>query len=67
LHAGCGSIRPDLIINNSVIIEVKATRKLDPVFARQLLNYLEVLDLRPGLLMIFGMATMKDGICRFAN
>jgi GxxExxY protein len=49
------------------MIEVKAARKLDPVFARHLLTYLEVLDLRVGLLMNFGMATMKDGIHRIAN
>ena len=61
------AFRPDLIINHSVIVEVKAARKLDPVFERQLLTYLKILNLRLGLLMNFGMATMKDGIRRIAN
>jgi hypothetical protein len=32
------AFRPDLIVNNTLIVEVKATRVLDPVFARQLLT-----------------------------
>jgi iron complex transport system substrate-binding protein len=37
------------------------------VFARQLLTYLKIMNLRLGLLMNFGMATMKAGIRRIAN
>lgn len=61
------AFRPDLIVNGSVIVEVKAAHALDPVFARQLLTYLKILDLRLGLLMNFGMTTMKAGIRRVAN
>jgi iron complex transport system substrate-binding protein len=61
------AFRPDLIINNAVIVEVKAARAHDPVFERQLLTYLKILNLRLGLLMNFGMATMKAGIRRIAN
>jgi iron complex transport system substrate-binding protein len=55
---------PDLIINNAVIVEVKAARALDPVFQRQLLTYLKILNQRLGLLMNLGMATMRAGIRR---
>jgi hypothetical protein len=37
------------------------------VFQRQLLTCLMIMNLRPGLLMNFGMATMKAGIRRIAN
>jgi GxxExxY protein len=37
------AFRPDLIINEQVIVEVKAVAKLDPVFDRQLLTYLKIL------------------------
>jgi iron complex transport system substrate-binding protein len=37
------------------------------VFARQLLTYLKIMNLRLGLLMNFGMPTMKAGIRRIAN
>jgi hypothetical protein len=45
----------------------QAARALDPVFARQLLTDLKIMNLRLGLLMNFGMATMKAGIRRIAN
>jgi iron complex transport system substrate-binding protein len=61
------AFRLDLIINKTVIVEVKAARALDPVFERQLLTYLKIMNLRLGLLMNFGMATMKAGIRRIAN
>jgi iron complex transport system substrate-binding protein len=61
------AFRPDLIINGAVVVEVKAARTLDPVFQRQLLTYLKIMNLRLGLVMNFGMATMKAGIRRIAN
>lgn len=61
------AFRPDLIIDRAVIVEIKAARALDPVFDRQLLTYLKIMDLRLGLVMNFGMATMKAGIRRIAN
>jgi iron complex transport system substrate-binding protein len=61
------AFRPDLIINGAVVVEVKAARTLDPVFQRQLLTYLKIMNLRLGLVMNFGMATIKAGIRRIAN
>jgi GxxExxY protein len=61
------ALRPDLIVNNTLIVEVKAARVLDPVFARQLLTYLKILNLPLGLLMDFGMATLIAGIRCIAN
>jgi GxxExxY protein len=61
------AFRPDLIINECVVVEIKSARAVDPVFERQLLTYLRILDLRVGLLMNFGMVTMKAGIRRIAN
>jgi iron complex transport system substrate-binding protein len=56
-----------LIINKTVIVEVKAARALDAMFERQLLTCLKIVNLRLGLLMNFGMATRKAGIRRIAN
>jgi GxxExxY protein len=61
------AFRPDLIINDAVVVEVKAARAIEPVFERQLLTYLKILDLKIGLLMNFGMTTMEQGIRRIAN
>jgi iron complex transport system substrate-binding protein len=61
------AFRPDLIVNRMLIVEVKAAVSPNPVFARQVLTYLRILDLRLGLIMNFGMATMKAGIQRVVN
>lgn len=61
------AFRPDLISNGLVIVEVKAARAIDPVFERQLLTYLKIMNLRLGLVMNFGMTTMHAGIRRIAN
>lgn len=61
------AFRPDLIVNQAIIIEVKAAVALNPVFERQLLTYLKILNLKLGLLMNFGMSTMKEGIHRIIN
>ena len=61
------AFRPDLIVNQAIIIEVKAAVALHPVFERQLLTYLRILNLKLGLLMNFGMPTMKEGIHRVIN
>jgi len=61
------AFRPDLIVNRVLVVEVKAASCPNPVFARQLLTYLRILDLRLGLIMNFGMASMKAGIQRVVN
>jgi iron complex transport system substrate-binding protein len=59
--------RIDLLIENSVIVEVKALDRVAPVHRKQLLTYLRLTDLRVGLLLNFGADTMKEGITRVVN
>jgi iron complex transport system substrate-binding protein len=61
------AFRPDLIINDTVIVEIKAAHAQDPVFQRQLLTYLKITNLRLGLVMNFGMETMMAGVRRIAH
>lgn len=49
-----GVFRADLIVESRVVLEVKASRKLDPTDTTQLLNYLRATDLELGLLLHFG-------------
>lgn len=49
-----GEFRADLVVDDSVIIEVKAARRLDPAHEAQLLNYLRATDIEVGLLFNFG-------------
>jgi GxxExxY protein len=41
-------------VNNSVLLELKAAKGLDPAHEAQLLNYLRATDIEVGLLMNFG-------------
>ena len=46
--------RIDMLVNHSVIVEIKATQKVPPFARRQLLNYLRATRLELGLLLHFG-------------
>ncbi len=59
--------RADLVVEESVIIELKSVEKLAPVAMKQLLTYLRLSDLRLGLLINFGESLIKNGIHRVAN
>lgn len=61
------AFRLDLLINNQLIIEVKATEANHPVYFRQLHTYLKLMNLPLGLLLNFGFPLMKDGIERIIN
>lgn len=49
-----GFYRADLVVDGAVLVEVKATRYLDPQARRQVLNYLRASDIGVGLLLHFG-------------
>lgn len=59
--------RLDLLVNERVVVELKAIDKLAPVHSRQLLSYLRLMDLSVGLLINFGELRLKDGIHRVVN
>lgn len=59
--------RADLIVEDSVLVELKSVEALAPVHSKQVLTYLKLLDCRLGLLINFGMPLLKDGIRRIAN
>jgi GxxExxY protein len=60
-------LRLDLIVENLVIVECKATMDHHPVFESQLLTYLRVTGLHLGLLVNFGFPIVSRGISRVVN
>lgn len=62
----CG-YRADLLVEDSVVIELKAIDKLAPIHGVQLLTYLRLLDKRLGILMNFNVPILKQGIKRIVN
>jgi GxxExxY protein len=63
LRVGDG-LRLNLLVENLVIVELKAQEDFHPVWEAQMLNYLKLTDKRPGLLINFHVSLMKDGIKR---
>ena len=57
----------DLLIDDSVVLELKSIERLGAVHAKQVLTYLRLMELPLGILMNFGQATFKDGLRRIAN
>jgi GxxExxY protein len=60
-------LRLDLLVNEKVIVECKATSVHNPVFEAQILTYLRLLDLRLGIVVNFGLSKVTDGIRRVVN
>ena len=60
-----GEYKPDMLINDLVIVEIKSVERFDPVFEAQVLTYLKMTGKRVGLLINFNSRLVKDGIRRF--
>lgn len=59
--------RVDLLVDDAVVVELKSVSRNEPVFAKQCLTYLRLLDKRLGYVVNFGMPSLKDGIQRVVN
>ena len=59
--------RADIVVEDSVIIELKSVEATAPVHKKQLLTYLRLADKKLGLLINFGAPLIKHGISRVVN
>jgi GxxExxY protein len=59
--------RVDLLVNNKLVVELKAVDKLTSVHKAQLLTYLRLMNRRLGLLINFNELVVRDGINRVIN
>ena len=59
--------RADLIVEDLVIVELKAVEKVLPVHKKQLMTYLKLTKMKLGLLVNFNVNLIKDGIERVVN
>jgi GxxExxY protein len=56
-----------MIVEGTVIVEIKSVEGVHPVHKKQLLTYLRLVDKRLGLLINFNVELIKDGISRVVN
>lgn len=59
--------RIDLLVNERLIVELKAVEKLLPVHQAQLLSYLKLSNRKIGLLLNFNVVHLREGIKRLVN
>ncbi len=59
--------RMDLLIEDCLIVELKAVEKIQPVHSAQLLSYLKLSGIELGLLINFNVAKLADGVKRISN
>jgi GxxExxY protein len=58
--------KPDFVVEDKVVVELKAVSTFDPVHTKQVVTYLKVTGLRVGLLLNFNVASLgSGGIKRF--
>jgi GxxExxY protein len=60
-------LRLDLLVNDSVIIELKAVELVNPVWEAQIISHLKLTSLNLGYLINFNVPLIKQGIRRFIN
>lgn len=60
-------LRLDLLIENSLIVELKSVEELKPIHYKQLLTYLKLTNKHTGLLINFNVNDFRDGIKRVIN
>jgi GxxExxY protein len=63
LKLDCG-YRLDVVVHDSVVIELKSVEQILPIHQAQLLTYLRLSGKKVGLLINFNVAVLKNGIIR---
>jgi GxxExxY protein len=60
-------LRLDVIVDNSVILELKSVSELQPVHIKQLLTYMRLTGIKLGYVINFNEYSLRDGIERVVN
>jgi GxxExxY protein len=61
-----GEHRPDLVVADRIVVEVKSVEAINPVHHAQILAYMRILRLPVGLLLNFNSAVLRTNVRRFA-
>src|ERR1044072_5713293 len=59
--------RMDLVVEDTVVVELKATEDMPPLYSAQVLTYLRSAQKPVGLLINFNVPALKDGLKRIVN
>lgn len=57
----------DILVENEIILELKSSEIMHPVYEAQIISYLKLADKRLGFLINFNVPILKDGFKRYVN
>ena len=60
-------LRIDILVEKSIILEIKSSEKMAPIYEAQIISYLKLAKKKLGFLVNFNVLLMKDGFRRFVN
>ena len=66
MNLDCG-YRLDVLVENSLLLELKACEKVEEIHKAQLLTYLRLTGLQIGLIINFNVTLLREGIMRIVN
>lgn len=64
-NTNLGLFKIDLVVENQIILELKSTERMDPVYDAQILSYMKLGNFKFGMLINFNSSLLKYGIKRF--
>ena len=64
IHLDCG-YRIDLLIEDTIIVELKSVAQLKPIHEAQLMTYMKLAEIKHGLLINFNVEILKNGLKSF--
>lgn len=60
-------LRLDILVNNLIVVEIKATQEIHPIHQAQILSYMKLLKLPKGILINFHTDRITDSAKHFVN
>jgi len=66
VNIDCG-YRIDLLVENSIVVELKSVKKIEDIHLAQILTYMKLGKYKVGLVINFNVLSLRDGIKRMVN
>ena len=66
-HELSRELKIDILVENEIILELKSSEIMHPVYAAQIISYLKLTNKKLGFLINFNVPVLKDGFKRYVN
>ena len=66
-HVLSRELKIDILVENEIILELKSSEIMHPVYEAQIISYLKLTNKKPGFLINFNVPVLKNGFKRYVN